>query len=114
MVRTAIKVLLVDVVLLVGMYYVIKDIAWRSSCTMAFPQCRYSVASFQYSPLTYVTTLSSGGIPLVSPLTVDWIQLFTAVLIVLNLWFVYSYLRSRRAKGTPAVPRIEADSSQPS
>ena len=98
--RMAMKVLLVDVVLFVGMFYVTQDLQWRTSYAAslhtACPQlCGYS-ASYAYSILTQFFTMAGHGASLTSPPTLDWVQLFTVALLALNLWFAYDYLTRRK------------------
>ncbi len=104
MARTALKVLIIDVVLLVGEYYVVQDLQWRTSYATslhsACPQlCGYT-PSFSYNILTQFFTMAGNGVSLTSPPTLDWIQLFTAALLVVNLWFVYTYIRQRAPKAS--------------
>ncbi len=106
MARTALKVLIIDVVILVAEYYVIQDLQWRTSYATslhsACPQlCGYS-PSFSYNILTQFFTMTGNGVSLTSPPTLDWIQLFTAALLAVNLWFVYVYFRRRAPKAAPS------------
>jgi hypothetical protein len=85
---------LVDVLLLLGLYGVYLDRLWRASCE-APGQCLSQVSSISLSPFTLVTSLGSNGVPLQSPLTLDWIQLILISLVVVNTYFAYIWLRRR-------------------
>jgi len=95
--------------LLVAEFYVIMDLQWRTAYAATVrdvcPQaCRYT-PSFSYNVLTQYFTMSGNGVNLTSPITLDWVQVITLVLIVINGWFAYSTLKKRRddrAVGAPA------------
>ena len=106
--RTAILVLLVDVVLVVAMIFVIQDLQWRasyaSSLHYACPQpCSYS-SSFSYSVLSRFFTMSGNGVSLTSPPNIDWVQVLAVLLVAINAWFAYTILSKRRT----ARPGMEA------
>jgi hypothetical protein len=106
MVRTIFKVLAVDIVLLVALFYVLQDLQWRSNFAASLhracsPPCGYST-SYSYSLLTRFFTMSGNGVGLTSPPTLDWIQVITLVLVAINAWFVYVTLTKQGAKATPA------------
>ena len=102
MIRDGLKVFLGDIVLLFALYSVLVDLQWRTgyagSLHSACPQfCTYS-PSFSYSVLTQFFTLAGNGVRLTSPPTLDWVQLLAYVLVVLNAWYAYKTLKSRRVK----------------
>ncbi len=96
MVRTGVKVILADAVLLVAGYFVLLDLQWRS----AYAASEGLAPSYSYSPFTKFFTLSGRSLPLVSPPTLDWVQVSAALLVVLNVWYLYRIL-TRRGKGEP-------------
>jgi hypothetical protein len=98
MVRTVFKVLASDVVLLIALFYVVQDLQWRTSYA-ASPHAGtphgYS-SSFAYGLLTRFFTMSGGRVSLTSPPTLDWVQVIALILVVINVWFVYTTLARRR------------------
>jgi hypothetical protein len=102
MIREGLKVFLADVILLFALYSVFVDLQWRTgyaaSLHTACPQfCSYS-PSFSYSLVTQFFTLAGNGVRLISPPTLDWVQLIVFVLVVLNVWYSYKTLKSRGLK----------------
>ena len=100
MFRTALKILAADVILLVAEFYITKDLQWRSSYAGTLG---YS-PSFSYSALTQFFTMarSNSTLSLTSPLTLDWVQTLAYALVLLNGWFAYRTLKSRRSRGLSA------------
>jgi len=94
MFRTALKVIGVDVVLLAAEFYVIQDLQWRSS--YAAGTLRYS-PSFSHNVLTQFFTMASNTNTLTSPPTLDWVQALAYVLVLLNVWYVYTALNTRKS-----------------
>ncbi len=104
MVRTALKVLAADVVLLIAEFNVIQDLNWRTGYAASlhgacFPNlCSYT-PSFAYNLLVQFFTMSGNGATLTSPPTLDWVQLIAYALIGINAWFAYITLVKRRTPG---------------
>jgi hypothetical protein len=96
MFKTALKVLAADAVLLVALFYVIQDLQWRTSDAGTL---RYS-ASFSYNVLTQFFTMAGGTQRLTSPPTLDWVQALAYALVVVNAWFGYVVVKSRRSRQT--------------
>lgn len=97
--RTGIlKVALVDAVLLVFAYYVLQDLSWRDS----YAASRGFSASTSFSLLTRRLELTSGGTTLVSPPTLDWIQVVIALLIIVNVAYVVGVLRGPKQNSVKA------------
>jgi len=96
MVKTVYKVAAVDLVLLILLYYVLQDLAWRTyyAGTPHVPGSPYT-PSFSYSVLIRYFTMAGSNVSLTSPPTLDWVQLLVLVLVVVNGWFVYHVYRSR-------------------
>ena len=94
MFRTALKVIGVDVVLLAAEFYVMQDLQWRSA--YAAGTLRYS-PSFSHNVLTQFFTMASNTITLTSPPTLDWAQALAYALVVVNVWFAYVVVKSRRS-----------------
>jgi len=110
-------VLIADVILLVAEFYVIQDLQWRTTFA-ASPHGSaphgYS-PSFAYNIFTQFFTMSGNQVNLTSPATLDWVQLFTAALVVLNLWFAYTYWKRRKTShpSAPAAAEGETPQAQP-
>ena len=112
MVRNTLMVLIIDVVLLVALFYVVGDLQWRvtyaasvhSACPS--PGCSYA-PSFSYSVLTQFFTMAGNGVALTSPPTLDWIQALSYALVAINVWFVYRWYRSSR----PRAPSVAASAT---
>jgi hypothetical protein len=102
MVRRIFTVVAVDAVLLVALFYVLLDLEWRASYA-ASPHdacgqiCSYS-ASFSYSLLTRFFSMSGNGVTLASPATFDWVQGLAFAIVILNAWFAYKVLQSRKSR----------------
>lgn len=98
--RKAIKVLTADVILLASLFFVVQDLQWRAAFAasphLACPQlCSYS-PSFSYNPLSQFFSMDGNGQHLVSPLTLDWVQLLALALVVVNVWFAYGVFANRK------------------
>lgn len=92
--------LIADVVLLGTLFFVLQDLQWREAFAAsphnACPQlCSYS-PSFSYNLLTRFFTMVGNGQSLVSPPTLDWVQLLALALVVVNVLFAYAALAERR------------------
>jgi hypothetical protein len=109
MVKLVYKVLFVDIVLVVALYFVLQDLQWRTSYA-ASPHdacgglCTYA-PSFGYGIFTRVFTMSGNGVGLASPLMVDWVQILAVLLALVNGWYLYVVLRARKPQslGTPPI-----------
>ncbi len=105
--KTALKVLAVDLVLILAEYLVIQDLQWRSSYAWAAVNrcagaCSYT-PSFSYGFLTQIFTMAGNSVQLSSPVTFDWVQALTYALVVLNAWFLYKVVVSRKSHTPVAV-----------
>ncbi|MDG7006942.1 MAG: hypothetical protein JRN06_01710 [Nitrososphaerota archaeon] len=105
------KVIAADLVLLAALYFVLQDISWRTSYASSphdacAGMCTYD-PSFSYGLLTRVFTMTGNNARLVSPLTLDWVQVLAIVLVALNAWFAYVTLKSR-SRGGVREPGSEA------
>jgi hypothetical protein len=99
MVRTSLKVLAVDAVLLICVYFVLQDLQWRSG----YASQEGFIPSTIYSVLTRSFAMTGRGFALQSPLTLDWIQVLVVALVVLNAWyFGRLFGPNRRGKKTVA------------
>ena len=99
----AYQVLVADAFLLVALFFVQSDLQGR----VAYAETVHGhttgyVSSFSYSLFTQAFTMSGPGVSLSSPLTLDWIQVLGALLIVLNGWYLYSAF-ARKGRSTAAV-----------
>ncbi len=101
--RSFLKALAVNAVVVVLLYFVAQDLIWRGSCATLYPPgCRASVSSISYMPFFFVYQVLEGGAALNSPLTLDWFQVLLAALVVFDALFVYRLARSRVGRGSPA------------
>ena len=102
MVKLWYKVLGADIVFLVALYFVLRDLNWRTSYA-ALPHdacggfCTYT-PSFGYGLFTRTFTMSGNGVQLTSPPMLDWVQVLAALLILVNGWYLYVVLRERRSQ----------------
>ncbi len=105
MARTALKVIIIDAVLLLAEFLIVQDVQARSDCAFGTPlygqEClARSSPSYTYSLFTQSFSMVANRFSLQSPPTLDWIQLLTAVLFAVNIWFVYTYLKRRKTQRT--------------
>jgi hypothetical protein len=109
MVRLVYKVAAVDLVLVTALYLVLQDLSWRSyyAGTPHVPGSPYIPGS-SYSLLTRAFTMAGGPLPLISPPTLDWVQLIVYLLVVINAWFAYTALKSMRSRQVPRTPGAAA------
>ena len=100
------KVLGADAILLLGEFWVLQDLAWRSAYAASqhyacgANPCAYS-ASMSYSILIQFFTMLGNSVSLTSPPTLDWVQLLAFALVALNGWYLFTVFRSRK---TPIPP----------
>ena len=92
--------LAVNVLLLLGLYFVTSDLATRT--TYATRE-GYSY-SFVQSLLTETSTLQGRGQNLQSPLTLAWLQIILAVLVILDAFYLYGWVRRRSTAPTGTPP----------
>lgn len=88
MVRTSLKVIAVDAVLLVGAYFVLQDLQWRSGYAS---QEGFNPSTF-YAILTQSFVMTGRGLSLQSPPTLDWVQVLVVALVALNAWYLLRLL----------------------
>ncbi len=103
MIRTALKVLAADIVLVAVVLWVLQDLQWRSGYAASAHDACSGVCSYTpslgYTLLTQFFTMAGNGVRLTSPATLDWVQALAYALILVNAWFGYRILKSR--KGGP-------------
>jgi hypothetical protein len=103
--NTILKVLAADIILLLADIEVYLDLEGRSGYAASLHLacgsrlCGYT-PSFSYAPLTYFFEMVGNSRQLISPPTLDWLQLLTLAVLIVNAWYLFGYLRSRRT-GTP-------------
>ncbi|HXW94197.1 MAG TPA: hypothetical protein VEJ19_00640 [Nitrososphaerales archaeon] len=105
MVRTVLKILVLDVILLLAEFEIVQDVQNRIQCALGSPLygqvcVTRSSPSFSYSLLTRSFSMVVGGNSVQSPPTLDWVQLIAYVLVAVNVWFVYTTLAKRRSLET--------------
>lgn len=106
MVRRAIEVAVADALLLIGTYLVVLNRQWKVNCVlgMANDCTPRSSPHFSYSVFTVYFSLNSSLTPhvlLASPPSLDWVQVFVAALVILNVWYSLTLLRDGRKKAKP-------------
>ena len=101
MVRAVAKILAADAVLLGSMFLVLQDLEWRTGYASS---ALHYAPSFDYSVLTRFLTMTGQSTSLVSPPTLDWVQLLMAVLAVLNLSYLYRSLRRSKPDANVGSP----------
>jgi len=99
--NTGVKVAIVDGLCLVALALVLQDLAGRTayaaSSHYGAPPGGY-VPSFSYSILMRTFTMSGGPLALVSPPTLDWVQLLALILVVANGWYFYGLWTKSKKK----------------
>jgi hypothetical protein len=100
MVGTGLKVLIADAILLLAEYFVVQDVQARVGCALGSPlygsQCLTRASpGYSYSILTESFSMIINGTGVVSPSMLDWTQLIAAVLIAVNVWYVYVVIKSK-------------------
>jgi len=115
-VRTVLKILVLDAVLLLAEFVIIQDVQNRIQCalgsTLYGQACMVRGSpSFSYSLLTRSFSMVVGGRYVQSPPTLDWVQLIAYVLVAINVWFAYTtlanrkFLNSAQGPAQPPAPR---------
>jgi hypothetical protein len=98
MIGERVKVAMVDIVLVFAAYEVLHDLQWRTGyATSSHAGTLGYSPSFSYSLLIQFFTMAGNGVRLTSPPTIDWVQLLAYVLVVLNAWYAYKTLKSRKS-----------------
>lgn len=89
------EVLAFDFILLLAGYSVVGDLQWRADYAT---KVSHLVPSYTYLPLIRHFTMTGRDFPLVSPPTLDWLQIVLVVAVLVNLWYGYSYMKERRTR----------------
>jgi len=92
------EVVAVNLILLLAIYFVTADLATRS----AYAAREGLSYFFTQSLLVETSSLQGHGATLQSPLTLAWLQLILAVLVIVDAVYVYDWVQRRRA--TPSAP----------
>ncbi len=95
MVSNLTKAAVLDALLIAAAYFVFGDQVWRAS----FASSEHFVATVTYLPFIQFFSMSGWTIPLESPPTLDWLQVFLAIIVVSNLYYAWRVLSSRRDRG---------------
>ncbi len=98
--KSGYKVLLFDLVVVIALYFVLSDLSWRSYYAMSPHDacgglCSYT-PSFGYSILARFFTMAGNGTSLTSPPTLDWVQVIAVALLLVNGYYLYLVLHSRK------------------
>lgn len=89
MIRRAAVLAVFDLLAFVFLYFVLQDLAWRTS----YAESEHLISSTTYSLFIRTFSITGTTIPLVSPPALDWVQVAVASLIVVNGLFVIAMLR---------------------
>ncbi len=87
-----VRIILVNWVVLALVYLAELDLAFRNS----YAGSLNFAPSSGYSVLTHVFTMTGRGITLVSPLTLDWVQVLIIALLAVDISYVARFLRTSR------------------
>lgn len=102
--RLVLKAAVVNAVGIVLLYFVELDVLWRSSCGGdTTPSCISHVAAVSYFPFTMVSHLAGSGLPLTSPLTLDWFQVILVSLVIIDAYCLVRFF-TRRSRSAPQSP----------
>lgn len=98
MVRTWLKVLAADLILIAAILLVVQDMQMRTACSLpgCYPISDRSEGTFTYSLLTHGFSLMVGGATLASPPAFDWFQVIAAAMVVANAWYLITVVRRTR------------------
>lgn len=102
------RIVIVDVLVLVALYYVLQDLQWRTNYaaslhTACASLCGYS-PSYGFSFMIRYLTMNGNSQHLVSPPALDWVQVLVFLLVVANGWFAYGVLKARRSHAATQMP----------
>lgn len=101
MVRWYVKLVVFDAFALAALYFVLDDLAARNSYAVS----EGLTPGASYSIFTRMFSIGGRSIPLVSPPTLDWVQVIVVVLVVVDLAFVYpALLRALKPSTSRRVP----------
>lgn len=96
--KNAIKALIADLALLTLAFLVIQNLQSRAAYAATPRAACESLCSsyFSHGILTQFLSLTENGGTLVSPPSLDWLQVLSLALVVVNVWFVYRFYVNRR------------------
>ena len=97
----AVKVLLLDIAILAGVYGILADDQWKSTYAKTGIG---GLPSFNYGFLTQTFSIQLTGKTLTSPPTLSWLEVLAILLVVSNGLFVYRTIRRRRKEHAEAPP----------
>lgn len=92
------EILVVNLVLLLALYFVTGDVASRA----AYAAREGLSYFFTQSVLVETSSLQGHGTTLQSPLTLSWLQIIAALLVIIDAVYVYDWVQSRRV--APSAP----------
>jgi hypothetical protein len=99
---TVVKLVLVDLVLVAALVLVAMDQQWRSSYGASHHNDGYPgeyMVSVSYGLLTRVFTMSGTTTTLVSPASLDWLQVIVLFLVLVNGIYIYEVRKKRAEAG---------------
>jgi len=96
---SAAKMIIPNVVILAALWTVLQDDAGR----LVYFRTLGFTPSTAYYPFFYITSAVDGSTRIQGLLTLDWVQVLAALLILIDLALLIGFLRERRA-----VPRVQA------
>jgi hypothetical protein len=88
-----VRAVLTNAVGLVLIYLVLLDYSWRSSYALSAGW----VPSVSYLPFLRYLQLTGHGLTVVSPPTLDWVQVIAVFLIAVDSFYLYRYLAHSEA-----------------
>lgn len=98
MVRTIVKVLVADAILLAAEYFVLQDLGWRSD----YAYSQGLSPTYSYSIFTQYFAMLGRGLALQGPPTLDWTQVLVVLLVMINAVYIYRALTGKRPTRQPS------------
>jgi len=92
------EILVVNLVLLLALYFVMADVSSRA----AYAAREGLSYFFTQSILVETSSLQGHATTLQSPVTLDWLQIIVALLVVIDAVYVYDWVQRRRV--APSAP----------
>ena len=95
MVKRGFVLAVFDALALIFLYFVLQDVSSRVS----YVKSEFLSGGFSYSPFIRVFSITGTKVqfPLVSPATLDWVQVSIATLALVNGYYILTILRRSRA-----------------
>ena len=89
----AIAVAIFDALILVLLYFIFQDLAWRTS----YAESEGFTLHTTFLPLIRFPTITGNvQTPLASPAVLDWAQVLFILLVIVNVSYIFSAIKERR------------------